>query len=61
MERKRAYIHRAERFAAYDGKPQGCRCIFAELPPPKCWSSDWKDAKPSKYTPEGGMKAKDGK
>lgn len=51
----------AERFAVYDGKPQGCRCIFAELPPPKCWSSDWKDAKPSKYTPEGGMKAKDGK
>ena len=46
----------AERFAVYDGKPQGCRCIFAELPPPKCWSSDWKDAKPSKLTPEGGMK-----
>lgn len=45
----------AERFAQYDGKPQGCRCIFSELPPPKGWSSDWKDAKPSKYTPEGGM------
>ena len=46
----------AERFAVYDGKPQGCRCIFAELPPPKCWKQDWKDAKPSKLTPEGGMK-----
>ena len=46
----------AERFAQYDGKPQGSRCLFAELPPPKCWKQDWADAKPSKLTPEGGMK-----
>ena len=45
-----------ERFAVYDGKPQGHRCIFNELPPPKGWSQDWKDAKPSRFTPEGGMK-----
>ena len=45
-----------ERFAVYDGKPQGHRCIFTELPPPKGWSQDWKDAKPSRFTPEGGMK-----
>lgn len=35
--------------------------VTAKSSPPKCWSPDWKDAKPSKYTPEGGMKAKDGK
>ena len=46
----------AERFAQYDGKPQGSRCIFSELPPPKCWKQDWSAAKPSKLTPEGGMK-----
>ena len=45
-----------ERFAVYDGKPQGSRCIFCELPPPKGWSQDWSAAKPSKWTPEGGMK-----
>ena len=45
-----------ERFAQYDGKPQGSRCIFNELPPPKGWSQDWSAAKPSKWTPEGGMK-----
>lgn len=46
----------AERFAQYDGKPQGSRCIFSELPPPRGWRQDWSAAKPSKYTPEGGMK-----
>ena len=45
----------AERFAQYDGKPQGCRCIFSELPPPQAWSQDWSDAKPSRLTPVGGM------
>ena len=45
-----------ERFAAWDGKPQGSRCIFNELPPPKGWKQDWSVAKPSKWTPEGGMK-----
>ena len=45
-----------ERFAVFGGKPQGSRCIFNELPPPKGWSQDWSTAKPSPYTPEGGMK-----
>lgn len=45
-----------ERFGIYDGKPQGYRCIFAELPPPKGWRQDWSAATPSKWTPEGGMK-----
>ena len=44
-----------ERFAAWDGKPQGSRCIFNELPPPKGWKQDWSAAKPSKWTPEGGL------
>ena len=45
-----------ERFAQWDGKPQGSRCIFSELPPPKGWKQDWSMAKPSVWTPEGGMK-----
>ena len=45
-----------ERFAVWDGKPQGSRCIFNELPPPKGWRQDWPMAKPSVWTPEGGMK-----
>lgn len=44
-----------ERFAQWDGKPQGSRCIFNELPPPKGWKQDWSAAKPSKWTPEGGL------
>lgn len=46
----------AERFAQYDGKPQGSRCIFNELAPPKGWCQDWSAAAPSELTPEGGMK-----
>ena len=45
-----------ERFAAWDGKPRGSRCIFNELPPPKGWKQDWSMARPSPLTPEGGMK-----
>ncbi len=45
-----------ERFAVWDGKPQGSRCIFNELPPPKGWNQGWPMAKPSIWTPEGGMK-----
>lgn len=45
-----------ERFAVFDGKPQGARCIFNEMPPPKGWNASWDAAKPSPYTPEGGMK-----
>ena len=44
-----------ERFAEFDGKPQGSRCIFNEMKPPKGWSQSWETAKPSRYTPEGGM------
>ena len=33
-----------ERFAQWDGKPQGSRCIFSELPPPKGWRQDWSAA-----------------
>lgn len=32
-----------ERFAQWDGKPQGSRCIFNELPPPKGWKQNWPD------------------
>jgi len=45
-----------ERFAAFGGKPQGSRCIFNEMKPPKGWSQSWDTAKPSRRTPEGGMK-----
>lgn len=31
----------AERFATYDGRPQGSRCIFSELNPPPGWKQDW--------------------
>lgn len=30
-----------ERFAQWDGKPQGFPCIFSELPPPKGWKPGW--------------------
>ena len=46
----------AERFAVWDGKPQGHRCIFTEMAPPKGWRQDWSAARLPRRTPENATK-----